>query len=218
MSDSRSAGQEERAGTKERIMQAAERLFAEQGYAATSVGQIAQAAGANRALLYYYFQDKRDLYWAIIEGGLKQVLELLADVSRVPGGTWERLERFVRSYYELLMGRHNVARMVFREMTGSGEQLGLSMEKYLRESYARVRSIIEQGLNSGELQGVDPELAALSLLGMIHVFFTQRMTTGRGFPADVVVAHTLGLFRHGAQSHDAHEAIHSAKRKAKRQS
>ena len=80
-----------------------------------------------------------------------------------------------------------------------------------------MRRIIEQGLESGEFHAIDPELTAFSLFGMIHVFFTQRLVTGRRFPTDVVVAHTLQLLRHGARAHAAHRAVHPGKRKAKRQ-
>jgi len=183
-------------------MVAAEELFAGQGYAATSIAQIAQSAAANRALLYYYFRDKRDLYWAIMERGLNEVLRLLDDVAQAPGGPWERLERFVRAYYELLVTHQNVARMVFREMTGSCEELGLPIDDYLREVIRRVGGIVDDGIRNGEFIGLDPELTAFSLFGMIHVFFTQRLATGRGFPTDVVVAHTLRFFRQGAEAQD----------------
>lgn len=189
----------EKAGAKERIMDAAEKLFADSGFAATSVGQIAEAAGANRALLYYYFRDKQDLYCSIVSRGITHVLGLIADVSGSPGGASEHLERFVQSYYALLMKRHQVARIVFREMTGTGE-LGIPIDKSLREIITRTSDIIQQGLDDGEFDGIDPDLAAFSLFGMIHVFFTQGMATGRGFPTKVVVTHTLSLFRHGAEA------------------
>jgi AcrR family transcriptional regulator len=183
-------------------MEAAEQLFAAQGYAATSVGQIAQSAGTNRALLYYYFRNKRDLYWAIMKGGLQELATLIAVVGRSPGGAWERLEQFVRGYYELLVRRHHVVRMIFREMTGLGEQLALPIEENLRRVIVAVRGIIEEGVKSGEFDGVDPELTAFWLSGMIHVFFTQRLATGRALPTDVVAAQTLSLFRRGAQTRE----------------
>ena len=191
---------------KERIIQAAEELFAEQGYAATSVARIAEAAAANRALLYYYFRDKRDLYWAITRCGLDEILNLITAVGQAPGGPWERLEQFVRSYYELLLRRHNMARMVFRELMVGSEQLGLPIEHHARESVAQVRRMLEDVLRGGAFKELDPELTAFSLFGMIHVFFMRRLATGRSFPSDVVVAHTMALLRHGAQSPSARKS------------
>ncbi|UCH33643.1 MAG: TetR/AcrR family transcriptional regulator [Armatimonadota bacterium] len=210
--------QDEQAGAKERIMEAAERLFADQGYSATSVGQIAEAARVNRALLYYYFKNKRDLYWAIIHCGLEEVLALLADANRAPGGAWQRVERFVRSYCELLVTRHNLVRIVFREMTGTGEQeqLGLPIQRYLHDSLASARALFQEGEAAGEFQGLDSRLTAFSLFGMIHIFFMERLTRRRRFSTDAVVAHTLELLRHGAHAPEDATAAHSTKRSIKR--
>ena len=52
---------EQSAHNRDRILQAAERLFAEKGFDATSVSSVAQAAGVNKALVYYYFDSKDDL-------------------------------------------------------------------------------------------------------------------------------------------------------------
>lgn len=48
--------------SRDQILDAAEWLFAEQGYARTTIKQIGRAAGVNSALLYYYFTDKEELY------------------------------------------------------------------------------------------------------------------------------------------------------------
>lgn len=187
-------------GAKDRIMGAAAKLFAGHGYAATSVAQIADAADANRALLYYYFKDKRDLYRSIMERGLELVIDLIGQAGRAPGTPWERLERFVQQYYELLMSQPDVARMILREMSGIGEHPGLPIDRHVRQVIAGMRAIIADGLDNGDLHGVDAELTTFSLFGMIHVFFTQRLATGRGFPTAVVVAHTLRLFGDGART------------------
>lgn len=52
---------ENTASNRDRILQEAERLFSEKGFDATSVSSVAQAAGVNKALVYYYFENKDDL-------------------------------------------------------------------------------------------------------------------------------------------------------------
>jgi hypothetical protein len=63
---------------------------------------------------------------------------------------------------------------------------------------SRVRELTEEGLREEEFQGLEPELTACLLFGMIHVFFMQRLATGHRFPSEVVVAHTMALLRRGA--------------------
>ena len=120
----------DKTAAKQRIMTAAETLFADRGYVAASVADIAQAAEVNRALLYYYFRDKRDLFAATIRDGLDELERVLAAADRAPGGPWERLEWFVRSYYELLMRRQGLARTIFREMMYGGRPRGVLVDGY----------------------------------------------------------------------------------------
>lgn len=53
--------------SKSRILQAASRLFSEKGYDATRVHEIADAAGVNKALIYYYFQNKEDILDSLVD-------------------------------------------------------------------------------------------------------------------------------------------------------
>ena len=69
-------------GNRKAILKAAEQLFAEKGFDATSVNSIAKAASVNKAMIYYYFQNKDDLILSLFtdmlaemeEGGGKQVV------------------------------------------------------------------------------------------------------------------------------------------------
>jgi AcrR family transcriptional regulator len=95
------------AGVRDRILNEAQTLFAEQGYAGTSTRAIAQAAGVNLAQLHYYFGAKRDLYKAAYLRGAERVTEArkraLADArSEHPTGDIP-LERLVRAFVEPFM-------------------------------------------------------------------------------------------------------------------
>ncbi|HZV92115.1 MAG TPA: CerR family C-terminal domain-containing protein [Caldimonas sp.] len=75
---------------RERLLLAALRLFAEQGYAKTSIRQIAQAAGANVAAVSYYFGNKAGLYRAVFWGGATPPPDPAAQV-RAGAGSLESL-------------------------------------------------------------------------------------------------------------------------------
>ncbi|MBP7868472.1 MAG: TetR/AcrR family transcriptional regulator [Firmicutes bacterium] len=186
------------AESKARLLAAAERLFAEQGYAATSIGDISESAGVNRALIYYYFKNKRDLYWAVIREGVEQMSVVMAAAAVSGRSIREKLGAFVDGYYRLLLKRQDTVRIAFREITGSGEKLGLSIKGCFGENLAQLQAIIREGIASGELRPLDPEMTAHSVLGMINVFMTQQLVTERTFPPDLVVRHTLDLLCNGA--------------------
>ena len=67
--------------TQARILQAAERLFAENGFDATSVDSIARAANVNKAMVYYYFKNKDDLLISLVDDLMRGMWERVRDTS-----------------------------------------------------------------------------------------------------------------------------------------
>jgi len=71
--------------TREAILKVAEELFSENGFDGTSVNTIAKAAGVNKSLIYYHFQDKNDLIRSLIEN-------ILIDIEKMTGGPLDKTE------------------------------------------------------------------------------------------------------------------------------
>ena len=67
-------------GTRERLLETASHLFAEKGYASTSVREIVARAGVSKPVLYYYFQSKEGLYYALLKWGAEVQKKIIADV------------------------------------------------------------------------------------------------------------------------------------------
>jgi len=92
------------ADTKQRILDTAERLFAEQGYAATSLRAIIAAAGVNLAAVHYHFHSREALLEAIIlrraGPANRERLELLERFEREAGGRSVPLERVIEAFVE----------------------------------------------------------------------------------------------------------------------
>ncbi|WP_127534479.1 TetR/AcrR family transcriptional regulator [Paenibacillus kobensis] len=66
--------------TKEMILDAAEELFAEQGYSAARIDAIAKASGYNKSLIYQYYQDKLGLYTEVVKRADQRSEQMLGDV------------------------------------------------------------------------------------------------------------------------------------------
>ena len=153
---------------KHRIMDAAGQLFADKGFAATSISDITEAAGVGRALIYYYFKDKRHLYNAILHDGGERIIGG-AEAAYASGGTaFDRLRQFIVRFRQLHIDRPNLARIAMRaELEGS-----LSFDASPKEHFDKVASIleriVEEGMEQGELRRVDPIKAIHMVMGMIH--------------------------------------------------
>ncbi len=123
--------------TRERLLDSAERLFAERGLDAVSVRDITEAAGANTAAIHYHFGSKQDLIGAIFdrraEAHGRRREELLAELEQRPGVTLrDVVEAIVRPTAELAAdpggGQHYVAFLA--ELGGSAELMHLVIDAY----------------------------------------------------------------------------------------
>ena len=102
--------------TRAAILDAAEAVFAEQGFAATRLGEVAERVGIRRASIVYYFRDKAELYDAVLAdsfGGLREVLE---ETLLGAGSLAERIEAAISAWIDYLGARPSVARLLLREV------------------------------------------------------------------------------------------------------
>src|ERR1051325_10376835 len=135
--------------TKAAILQAALVEFANVGVAGARTDAIAQAAGVNKALLYYYFKDKETLYGATLESvfaGLAARLQAVLDSELRPK---EKLLAFVAAYFDTIVAHPLYPRLVQQEMMRAGA--GLSphilriVDKYQRPTFAKVMRMFDEG-------------------------------------------------------------------------
>lgn len=180
--------------TRERILKAAEALFAERGFAGTSVQDIAAAADANRALLFYYFKNKQQLFDSLLEDAHQELLSRVRTPSDLDPR--EALRHAVRGFVRFNVERTTVCRLVMKTMVAGGEP---SVARYQDELLALLGDILQRGMRLKLFRKDDPRLLALSLIGMITVFFRRQVLTGQAFDPDVVERHTLDLFLRGAE-------------------
>ncbi|WP_296952890.1 TetR/AcrR family transcriptional regulator [uncultured Massilia sp.] len=147
---------------RERILASALRLFAERGYASTSVRELAQAADANVAAIAYYFGDKAGLYRAALYEPLQRAADADLPTFDAPGlALREALARFLRNCLQplddgpaALLSVRLRLREAF-EPTGMLEEERTSRERLQR----RLRALLARELG---LPAPDPDLHALT--------------------------------------------------------
>jgi len=183
---------------RERILGAAEALFAERGFRGATIEAIAAAAGVNRALLYYYFESKEDVYERLAEKGVNAFRAIL-DALPGPGTpVGERLAPLIRAYLNLCASDEPLARIVRRE-TAAGDVRQELMAAPLREIGERIAQLLQEAMEAGQLRPLDPLLAACSLLGMMNVFHDVTLLGAAPIDVDASTEHTLALFLCGAE-------------------
>src|SRR5688572_16232528 len=89
---------------RQQLFEVARDRFARQGFHATSMDEIAEAAGVTKPVLYQHFPSKRALYVELLEETGRQLLTALAEATGRAGSGRERVELGFRAYFEWAVG------------------------------------------------------------------------------------------------------------------
>ncbi|MFZ3199772.1 MAG: CerR family C-terminal domain-containing protein [Candidatus Acidiferrales bacterium] len=154
-----------------RILAAAEAHFAAEGLAGARTDEIAAAARANKAMLYYYFGDKQRLHRAVLENLFRQLPSGANAPPNAEDSPRERLRAFVEGYFDFLASHPNYPRLVQREAMEAGRNFGWIVREYLRPFHNRLVRTIREGIAAGQMRRVDPDHTAFTILGMTTSYF-----------------------------------------------
>lgn len=164
-------------GARQAILNAAMRLFAEKGYAASSIREICQTAGVTKPVLYYHFLSKTQLYQELMLDIFSQAHKNLLRVANRHGSLRERLIGYVYSEFRSCKKDRARVRFVFRMMFSSEGEYPYS--NYLEE-FTRQREVIADSFRQeigSEDDGFDPPFLANALLGMLLVGILGNVLT-----------------------------------------
>src|SRR5215472_5788165 len=176
------------AATRARILQAAMQEFAAKGLDAARIEDIADQAGANRRMTYYYFGSKEGLYLAALEAAYFELVEVeeRIDVDRL--GPIEAIDAMVQAKFEHYVRYPHYVEFVKMENLYRARHLKTS--RRIAEMRAPLISIIKRVLDRGEAagvlrKGVDPLDLYLSICALGFFVFSNRHTLGVIFNTDV---------------------------------
>lgn len=160
---------------KQAILASARRLFAQNGFDAASVQEIAGQAGVNKALIYYYFRDKDALYREVLEECYSPVLAIWEDESFPRAGTpTDKLlfftERFIRYQEE----NEDLRRILAHEFTRDGKHVQWIAEKYASRNRENLMKILTEGMQRGDFRPLNPEIIVNVLFGAILFQYIMR--------------------------------------------
>jgi AcrR family transcriptional regulator len=123
------------------ILEAARDIFAARGYHASSLDDIAQAAGVSKALIYEHFPSKKDLHVSLLEANVAELFSRLAADAAPEGGPGdERLRRGVDAFLRFVEERRGAWRMLFRDATDP--EVAEALQLVQRQATALIAELI----------------------------------------------------------------------------
>jgi TetR/AcrR family transcriptional regulator, fatty acid metabolism regulator protein len=157
-----------RGDKRERILDAAVRVFARQGFHATRVSDVASAAGVADGTIYLYFKSKDALLVSLFESRVERLLAFLqTELPRMITAS-EKLERIVQVQLGLLEGERDLAEVItviLRQSTKLMKQYAAPKFNAYLEAIA---GVVAEGQAAGEIRNdVSPHLAARAIFGAL---------------------------------------------------
>ncbi len=162
--------------TRTALLEAAEAIFAEKGFAATRLEDVAERVGIRRASIVYYFKDKKELYHAVLASVFGGLLAKIAEALSRPDPLPARIEAGVCAWVDYVGARPSIARLILREVADATPGHRPAVLEHTRPFFDLIRQQVfeRDGGAIARLSPIDPVHLASTIAGAT-VFFVAAM-------------------------------------------
>lgn len=191
----------ERSGRRGEIINVATRLFRERGYHVTSLDDLAEAIGFTKPAIYYYFDSKEDILFAIVEEIVDRAIERMQRIAEGGGSPTELLHALLVENTLVILENLDANTVLYNERGLLSEEREQALRRRERDYSQILLRLYEEGVAAGEFVDVDPALATNTLFG--GSIWTHRwFTPGGRLPAAEVARHIADLLVEGVRRRD----------------
>jgi len=182
---------------KDIILQSARKLFTERGFRETAVHEITEDARVNKALLFYYFKSKENLYYALIGDIMKGIADAVRAELKKEKAADKKLKNLFKLFVENYLEHGEIFKILYTEISTPGACCPDVLNKFEEDILRLSGEVIREGIKAGLFHNVDPRLAAMMLVGAPSLFIKQNIIFGSTVPYDEIEAHTVDIFLKG---------------------
>ena len=168
--------------TKNRIIESAKKLFADQGYQKTTVVDISRQAGLSEAALYDYFQGKEDLLLTIPDLWVSELIGDLKDQLFGIKGAINKLRKFLWWYLRRIEEAPLDAKIVYLFLKTNANFMKTEVYSNVKILYSYLIDIFEEGRTSGEMKSdLNPYFARDIFVGTMEHLITRWLLKERSY-------------------------------------
>ena len=184
--------------TRQKLIECAERLFAEFGYAGTSIDRIAAESGINKRMIYVYFSDKEGLYKAVLTLNFKRALHFSqsAEKSAEPADVLLRAEELIKHYFSYLGNNPSFVRLLMRENLDGGKHAGKVLVETAAQTLDDLHGIVRTGMRQGLFrQDLDERKLVICINALCLGYFSERALLLALWGEDITSPEVLGAMQ-----------------------
>jgi len=167
---------------RDRIMEAAEVVFAEKGYHDTAMDEIVRRTDMSKGGLYFHFPSKERLFFAVMDHLGNRLAERINASIAQESDAIARLEIALTTVLESLGKRRRLAKLLLVQ----GYSMGNAFEKKRIETYSRFASLIKDNLDlaveEGSIPPIDTEIVSHLWVGAVNEVLIRWLYTGKPAP------------------------------------
>jgi AcrR family transcriptional regulator len=159
------------------IITAARRVFAEKGYIAATVDEIAAMAALAKGTIYVYFESKEQIYNAVLEDDLEALLALTLEKIAAAATAREKISAYVNARFKYCEDRRDFFRIIYIEPSGSPVLSKAKAREWLREPVRQLTVAIESAIEQKLIRPWPAETLAWTVADLTTGALQRRLAT-----------------------------------------
>ena len=156
--------------SRHRLLTAATTEFAARGFAGATVDRIAARARLNKAMIYYHFHDKQQLYSSVLRTMFSTIGDRLDALAAEPAPPFDKLDRFAQTFLAAGLDNPHFAPIMLREIAEGGRHLDEQTYTMMARLVRVMMQLIDEGRTAGQFDEVDPILVYLTTVWPIMAY------------------------------------------------
>jgi AcrR family transcriptional regulator len=156
---------------REIILKAATRAFAEKGFAAVGIREIAREAGLNSATLYHYFANKEAIYAMVLERTFDQMVDILREISLLEMDPEPLLRFAIDRYVDFIKDHRDIIKILIHEFNLETDIVADVSTKFYNKFFRIAEEMIATRRSEDEAIRFQPKHLLISGIGLCVIYF-----------------------------------------------
>ncbi|PYP10125.1 MAG: TetR family transcriptional regulator [Gemmatimonadetes bacterium] len=188
----------------EEILTAALEVFADRGFAATKLEDVARRAGVTKGTIYLYFENKEALFKALVRETIVPVIAQGEAIAQAfTGSARDLFEKLIRDYWRLVgeTSLASIPRLMIAEAGNFPELARFYYEEVVTRGHRLMSGVLERGIKAGEFRRVNLAVATkLAMSPLMHAVVARKAFAAcmpEGFDVASYLDTHIDLYLHG---------------------
>ena len=160
--------------SKQLILENAKKLFAKQGFSASSMDELGKMCGLNKAMIFYYYKNKQGLFEAVMIDILSGIETAIEEKIKNYSKPIERLESFIKTYGEFACKHPYFPALLLKELSSSGAVLNEQLFSHMKSLYSKFSQILKDGEEKGCFKDIKPMVLYFMIIGTLNLMVTTK--------------------------------------------